>query len=147
MYAAVPDTANALMKLKPLMLPPSLPLTNQNQSPSLCLPHGRQQTKAPHTAALAAANCPRSPTLTAITLASAVPNSAVRATANRLQSPSAVAIAAVAPDAADSLASVAISAVAPEAADALAAATASVEQTLPTPLLSLPSSPLYTRRR
>ena len=72
--------------------------------------------------------------------AAAVPNTAIRTVANRLPPLSAIVVAVFAPDAANSLADVFIAAAAPDAPDAVnalaaAAAIASVEQTLPTPLL------------
>ena len=54
---------------------------------------------------------------------------------------------AVAPYTANSLAAVAIAAAAPYTADTLASAIAAVDQTPPTPLLLLPPSLLYIRRR
>ena len=62
-----------------------------------------QKTKSPHDDALAAADFPHSLSPASVTLAVAIPNAAARTAAKRLPSQSALNIAAVAPDAANSL--------------------------------------------
>ena len=84
------------------------------------------EKKALHAAVLAATDFPCSLPPTSVALATTVPNAAICATANRWPYPSDIAIVAIAPDAADSLAAVGIYAAAPDAADALTDAIAAV---------------------